>query len=181
VECLPCFDTARLDFPVPAGYQCCLVYMGGSSATHAWDREELAKVAHLRRLPVWVPTPGQDHPGDVALQVVAWLRRNKVPPGRHVLWDMETGKEPDPAWLNMAAGRVAKAGFRNLTYGSMSVVFGNPQRDGYFVANPTGHPHMVSRIGVKGTQYAFDIAVPGGTIDQSLISTDLAHELWLPA
>lgn len=187
VEVVSAFDAAYCPDPVPPGYGACLVYAGGSSATHAWDDAELARVAHLPRLPTWVPTPGHEGPLAAAEALLAWLAAHKVPPvdprtgqHTHVLWDMETGKEPDAPWLNAAADRVAKDGYWNLVYGSLSTLFGQPSRDGYCVANPTGQPHMFMRPHVKMTQYAFDVAVPGGTIDQSLITAELARQLWLP-
>src|SRR5215472_7517315 len=141
------FDAAHCPDPVPAGYEWCMVYAGGTSATHAWEQAELALVRHLPRLPVWVPTPGSDDPVNAAQLFVAWLKAHNVPPvrgGEHtrVMWDMETGREPDPEWLKKAASVLALAGYFNLVYGSIDTLFGQPARSGYVVANPTNVLHM---------------------------------------
>lgn len=188
VEVVEAFDAAHCPDPVPDGYRACMVYAGGSSATHAWTQAELDRAAHLPRLPVWVPTPGHEDPHAVADQLLAWLAGHKVPQladqcGHHtfVMWDMETGKEPDAAWLNRAADRVAAHGYRNLVYGSISTLFGQPARSGYIVANPTGRPHFYQHPEVEGTQYAWNVKVPGGTIDQDLFSVRVLRQLWQPA
>jgi len=174
------FDAEFCPDPVPSGYQWCMVYAGGSSAAHPWDSAELARVAHLPRLPVWVPTPGTDNPVTAAAELMAWLRGHKVPAGTHVMWDMETGQEPDPQWLGKAADAVRKAGWLNLIYGSVSSIFGQPRRDGYVVANPTGQPHMYAAANVRATQYSFNVTEPGGQIDQDLMAVDLVRQLWKP-
>src|SRR5258708_8027882 len=100
------FDAAFCPAPVPAGFPACMVYAGGSSASHPWTARELALVAHLPRLPVWVPTPGTDNPRQAGLTFVAWLAANKVPAvapkGEHTpgMWDLETGRVPYPRWGN---------------------------------------------------------------------------------
>lgn len=182
------FDAAHCPNPVPPGYRWCMVYAGGSSATHAWDDQELQLVAHLPRLPVWVPTPGSDNPHTAAEQLIDWLAAHGVPaatqptdPRVHVMWDMETGKEPDPTWANLAADDLDQAGYSNLVYGSKATLFGQPRRDGYVVADPTGVAHLYPRPGVRATQYAFDVQTPGGTIDQDAMERDLVSGLWLPA
>jgi hypothetical protein len=93
---------------------------------------------------------------------------------------METGKEPDPDWLTVAADDVRAAGYRNMVYGSVSTLFGQPQRSGYVVANPTGVVHMYPVANVQGTQWKFDQPVPGGTIDEDVLAKFAVQELWLP-
>ena len=187
VEVLPVFDAEHCPDPLPADFRACLVYAGGTSAAHAWDQAELDRVAHLPRLPVWVPTPGHDAPLQAADDFIHWLNQHNVPSRNagsgqpvHVLWDMETGQEPDAHWLNRAADRLAEHGWFNLVYGSTSTLFGQPARDGYIVANPTGAPHMFMHPQVKGTQYAFDVQTAGGKIDESLFAVELVNQLWMP-
>jgi len=180
------FDAEHCPDPAPAGYEGCLVYAGGSSAAHAWDLDEIrrAKSVVKRMLPVWVPTPGSDNPVKAGQDFVAWLKAHNVPTSKeagypvHLMWDAETGKEPDPGWLDIACQVTSAAGWWNLIYGSLSVIFFQPPRDGYVVANPTGQPHMYPHQMVKATQYAFNVPVTGGTIDQSLVSVELAGQLW---
>lgn len=184
VETLECFDAEFCPDPIPRGYPLCMVYIGGTSAAHVWTDAEIARVAHLRKLPIWVPTPGMDDPKTAGQHCAARLKALGVPTSAkarhpvHVMWDLETGTEPDPAWVDRACRQTAEAGYWNVIYGSVGTIFGQPERDGYIVANPTGHPHMYARAGVKATQYAFNVKTPGGLIDQSLVSADLALQLW---
>src|SRR5229473_2127120 len=137
VDTVEMFDAAFCPDPVPAGFACCMVYAGGSSALHPWTQRELSLVQHLPRLPVWVPTPGLDNPRQSALGLVAWLTAHKVPQtapnGEHtlIMWDLETGREPYPRWVNIAADVLRAHGYFNLIYGSTSVLFGQPARSGY--------------------------------------------------
>jgi len=186
VHCVQSFDAEHCPDPAPTGYEGALVYAGGSSAAHAWTDKEIARAAAVVKwlLPVWVPTPGTDDPVKVGKEFVAWLTAHKVPTSTvaehpvHLVWDLETGKEPDAAWADQACRVTTNAGWYNLIYGSLNVIFHQPVRDGYFVANPTGQPHMYDHRDVKATQYAFDVKVPGGVIDQSLVSVELANQMW---
>jgi len=180
------FDSAWCPDPVPDGYDGCLAYAGGTSASHAWTQAELDRVAHLPRLVTWVPTPGADSPRHAAASFRQWLGDHGVParhdePRVHVLWDLETGREPDPAWVSTACDYLRSAGYDNLIYGSPGWVLGQPRRAGYLVANPTGVPHLYQAPGVVGTQYAWNVPVAGGVIDQDVIVRRLLRRLWQPA
>lgn len=179
------WDSAACPATPPAGHAACMAYFGGSSATRAWTTDELdhVKALKLRILPVWVPTPGSDNPRAAAEGLIQRLHDESVPAGVHVMWDMETGKEPDAAWLNRAADTVAAAGWLNLVYGSTSTLFGQPPRDGYVVADwaVPRQPHLYGRAHVRATQFANDVSLPDGhKIDQSVITHDLLAELWAP-
>ncbi len=192
VQVIKAFDAENCPNPVPAGFGACMVYAGGSSAAHAWTEQELALVAHLPRLPVWVPTPGVDDPLQAAAGFAAWLKAHQVPAlnraGEHtrVMWDLETGREPDPQWLNRAADHLGQlAGVWNLVYGSVSTLFGQPQRAGYVVADfpqppAAGQLHLYQRPGVVATQYSAEVPVPGGVIDEDVFTAELARQIWLP-
>lgn len=182
VPCGQMFDAEHCPNPIPPGYSSCLVYAGGSSAAHAWLDREIARAAAagLALLPVWVPTPGLDQPAAAAAGFVSWLTAHKVPHGAPILWDIERGNVTDPAWYKAAADITAKAGYLNLCYGSLNVVFDHAARSGYFVADPTGTPHLVSHDHVKATQWRFNVPTPGGPIDQSLIARYLEAQLWVP-
>jgi len=170
-----------------------MVYAGGSSAAHEWTSSELALVKHLPRLPVWVPTPGSEDPAKAASGFAEWLRGHHVPPvnryGEHmrVMWDLETGKEPDPQWLKRAADHLQKqTGMWNVVYGSISTLFGQPARSGYIVANfpsppAVGQAHLYQRPNVVGTQYSAEVPVPGGVIDENVFTAELVHQIWQPA
>lgn len=188
VPTLRVFDAAYCPDPVPEDYAGCLVYIGGSSADHIWTDTELARVKAYRRLCTWVPTPGSDNPRQVARQAVRRLHELGVPRGydgygRHpaVLWDMETGQEPDPRWLNIAADYVWQAGYANLVYGSLDTIYGQPTRSGYVVAHYDGNPELPDHPGVIAKQYAADVHTPGGPIDQSAFLTTAFGHFWQPA
>lgn len=188
VDCTEGADAEFCPDPLPADAAWWMVYAGGSSAGHAWDAQELARVAHLPRLPVWVPTPGSEDPVRVADEFLTWLHDHSVPlldPATgerlRVMWDMERGKTPDPVWLNKAADHLHAAGVRSLVYGSVDTLFRQPPRAGYCVANPTGSVHMYPRPEVVLTQWIFDVVTPGGTIDRSAATTQLVRQMWQPA
>lgn len=182
------FDGAFCPDPVPAdiggvpvGW--CEFYMGGSSAFRpdGWDDAEMERVEHLPKLPVWVPTPGRENPRQSALGCVDALRRYGVPahaaPYRAVLWDLETGTEPDAPWLATARAYLLAAGYDSLVYGSASWIFGYPPYSGYLVADPTGRPHMYVHPGVAGTQYEWGVNVTGGQVDLDLLDDALLPHL----
>lgn len=189
------WDSAYCPPVIPAGFDGCMVYAGGSSYSgvasgirpDGWTAEDLSRLPEgYAKLVVWVPTPGRDNPRQAARMFLDWLQRHRVPTareneGRHIrlLWDLETGVEPDPHFLNVSAGYMLSAGYFNLSYGSDSWAFGQPQRAGYIVAEPTGEPHMNQHPGVIGDQYAWNVAVPGGgRIDITMVDRGLLNVLW---
>jgi hypothetical protein len=176
------WDAAFCPDPVPAGHAYAKVYIGGSSAYHVWTADERAKVHGMRVMPIWVPTPGVDNPRQVAMQAADALKAIGVTPFqtpyRALMWDLETGREPDPGWLTVAADKLNSLGYDNLVYGSVSAsgLFSYPSRLGYVVADPTGKPHMYDHADVAETQYAQNVTVPGGQVDLDLLNESiLAH------
>jgi hypothetical protein len=159
-------------------------YLGGSSAFRTWAVGEWQRAsdAYGRVLPIWVPTPGSDNPRQVGLAAIDALRAAGVPnhatPWRVLMWDLETGVEPSPAWLTTAADTLANAGYGSLIYGSPggSHVLSYPRRTGYVVADWNGRPTLYPAAGVVGTQYAANVTVPGGVVDLDVMEeTMLAH------
>ena len=158
-------------------------YLGGSSAFRTWTVPEWQRAsdAYGRVLPIWVPTPGVDNPRQAAKAAIDALRTAGVPdhaePWRVLMWDLETGTEPAPAWLTTAANALAAAGYGSLVYGSPegSDVLSYPRRSGYVVADFTGRPVLYPAPGVVATQFAAEVAVPGGVVD-----LDVMDETMLP-
>jgi hypothetical protein len=178
------WDAAFCPDPAPDqddGYSWCEVYIGGSSATRrtGWNVTERARVADLPKLPVWVPTPGRDNPRQSALDCLYALRIFGVPawatPWRAVMWDMETGTLPDPAWFKVAHGVMMAAGYGTVSYGSQGWAFGEPNYLGMIIADPDGtpdfrplraaHPDAL----IVGKQYKWQVDTPGGVIDQDAL------------
>ena len=190
------WDAAPVPNPIPttingqkqsyAGF-----YIGGSSAFHVWTPDELLRLdeagesAGLLAMPIWVPTPGFENPRQVGLEAAARLRALNIPdhatPWRVLMWDMETGKEPDPSWLTIAATTLASAGYGSLVYGSVdgSGLFSYPARSGYMVAFPNGQPRLYPHPNVVGTQYQFSVPVPGGVVDLDVVDSSLLAHLGL--
>src|SRR5260370_10121834 len=137
------WDAAFCPDPLPgAGFQFAGAYLGGSSALRVWPDDELARVAHMLVLPIWVPTPFLDNPRQTAIQAAHRLAQVGVPhharPFRAMMLDLET--ITNPAWVNAFAGRLASLGFDTIPYGSSGDIFLNPRRPPYPVPDPTGHP-----------------------------------------
>lgn len=189
------WDAAYCPDVIPSGFNGCLVYAGGSSYSgvtsgirpDGWDASDLARLPEgYHKLITWVPTPGRDNPREAARMFLSWLVRHNVPThkengGRYIrlLWDLETGVEPDPHFLNVAAGYMFSAGYFNLSYGSPDWAFGQPQRAGYITANPTGNPHIMAHDGEVGTQYAWNVLTPAGyRVDLDMVDEGLLPVLW---
>lgn len=188
------WDAAYFPDPAPDqddGYAWCEFYLGGSSATrqNGQSAAELARVAALPKLPVWVPTPGVDNPRQSALSCLTALRAFGIPayakPWRWVMWDMETGTLPDPAWFKVAHSVMVAAGYGTISYGSTSWVFGEPNYSGLIVAQPDGNADLAQLRAqhpgalIVGKQYRWGVTVPGGRIDQNVLDARYLPHLGL--
>lgn len=188
VATVEAFDAEACPDPVPADVEVAQPYIFGSSAAAIWDVHELARVRHLHKLPICVPTPGTDDPRKVASQLANRMVTLGMPRGGYgdgglvsIMWDLETGREPDNPWLKVAADRLHAHGFGSYCYGSEDVIYHYDQRRGYIVANPTGERHLVQHEGATGTQYAWGVIVPGGRINRSALARDMLRDMWRPA
>jgi hypothetical protein len=136
-----------------------LIYAGrmpdGSLASPQPDAYREWTPANIRndnsryRLPVWVcSNPGRNPYAD-ANAFNRWAAAWKVPATTAVVLDLETLEVP--AYCSAFYDVVGRAVF---PYGSTSSLFKNPALSGYFVADPTGIPHMNTHPAVVMTQYA---------------------------
>jgi hypothetical protein len=159
-------------------------YLGGSSAYHVWSDSERRRLnaSGLRALPIWVPTPGSDNPRQVGLAAAAAMGAVSIPnhatPWRVLMWDLETGVQPDPSWLNIAADTLASRGYGSLVYGSPggSGLFSYASRTGYVVASFDGNATLYPHANVVGKQYQANVSVSGGSVDLDVLqSGTLAH------
>lgn len=197
------FDAARCPDPVPVtvgGQQVrwCEVYIGGSSAFHVWDAAERARVDHLPKLPVWVPTPGLDNPGQSARGCLDALRALGVPPYakpyRAVMVDLETGSaDParglaDPGWLAAFRARILAAGYDTMPYASANVIFRYPAYTGRVMAcwdGSTAFECNGERLAgtIVAKQYVAEVHVPGGFVDLDVMTSAILPHLglWKPA
>lgn len=143
-------------------------YLGGALATHTWSHAELAEQSARWRLPIWVPDPAGD-PVAQAHDCVAALAALGVPAGVAYSLDEETSK--NAGFVHAFAQVTEAAGYLCVPYGSSGNIFSLPVRAGYWVADPTGVPHMYPHPGVEGTQWGFFT-----TYDESWFSETLP--LW---
>jgi hypothetical protein len=159
-------------------------YLGGSSAFRTWsdDERQQLSASGLQAMPIWVPTPGFENPRQVALQASAALKAVGIPPYakpyRALMWDLETGIEPDSQWMTVAANTLVSHGYDSLVYGSPdgSQIFSEPQRLGYIVAYYDGRPSLYPHPGAVGKQYQANVSVPGGEVDLDVLEGSiLAH------
>jgi len=159
-------------------------YLGGSSAFHIWSDAERRRLAasRLKAMPIWVPTPGSENPRQVALAAAAAMQAVRIPhhatPWRVLMWDMETGVQPDPPWLNVAADTLASRGYGSLVYGSPggSGLFSYAPRTGYIVADFDGKATQYPHAHAVGKQYQANVPVAGGEVDLDVLdSSILAH------
>jgi hypothetical protein len=164
-------------------------YLGGSSAFHTWTDVERRRLAAsgLKCMPIWVPTPGHENPRQVALEAAAAMLAVGFPPRarpwyRPLMWDLETGTEPDPGWVRTAALTLHQRGYDSLLYGSVdgSHIFAEPLGpgfSGYIVAHYDGIAELYPHPGVVGKQYAANVAVPGGEVDLDVVAGSLLAHL----
>jgi hypothetical protein len=164
-------------------------YLGGSSAYHVWNAGERQLLARsgLRAMPIWVPTPGSDNPRQVAIAAAAALDGLRFKPFnrpwfRPLMWDLETGIEPDPGWVSVAAATLHARGYDSILYGSpaASHIFAEPLGPGwsaYLVAFYDGIPQLYPHPHVIGKQYAANVNVPGGQVDLNVVDASLLAHL----
>lgn len=187
VATVEAFDSEVCPDTIPSWAEACFFYAGGSSAAAVWPTDQLQRVEHLPRGPIWVPTPGRDDPRKVAAEAARDLRLLGVPASDtgpdqpvHLFWDLETGREPDPDWYRVAADRLHQHGYHSVSYGSLGYLFSYERRAGYWCADPSGVPHLTPHADVVAEQYAWNVIVPGGRINRDLIVRDMLPGLWQP-
>jgi len=147
-----------------------LGYFGGPNAYHVWSPQDWAIYKDNLKIPIWVGGLEGEAEGWAALQALYALR---VPSGKVIVLDLET--RIDKTYVDAFGGVLQWAGFKVWPYGSTSSIFGNPQLNGYAVADPTGVEHMYPHPGVRMTQYAF-----GPNYDEDAIKDWLVQQgdLW---
>jgi len=138
-------------------------YLGGDTP-HIWTDAEWKRFGSLRKLPIWVRSdPGAVNAEADAFAALEGLYGLRVSRGTTIALDLETAV--DSGYVNTFHGVMRWAGFYVWVYGSASTVFGNPEADGYWVADYAGRgPFMYPHKMVKATQY-----VNGTNYDSSLV------------
>lgn len=155
------------------GFDICAFYAWGNTP-HVWTLAQLDAQPARYRLPICVPFP--DRTGqEQARQFDLALTEFGCPHGVAVALDMEANR--DPSLVNGFADQVHADDRFTIVYGSTGSLFYNPVRSGYWVADPTGSPHMYEHPHTVGTQYSWQgSGFEGQRIDLSLFTDGLA--LW---
>lgn len=165
------FDSANPDSLPADASEAIAGYFGGPNAYNVWPAGAWGRFARQRKLPIWVA--GLDGAGE-GRQAATVLLDLAVPVGAYIAVDMEGRR--DITYLDAFYGVVRSAGWRVWVYGSASTVFGNPQLNGYWVADYAGvGPFMYQgHSGVRATQWT-----PGAKFDQSTIDPWVLNGMWL--
>lgn len=156
---------------IPPGFDIVGGYYGGPQAFRVWPRAEWGQFPGYK-LPIWVG--GQDGPGE-GRAAVAELDLLGVPAGSITALDMETRR--DAEYVNHFSDVLAQADFRVWVYGSEATVYGNPPRNGWWVADYTSDLVLVDQLlqvaHVRAVQYN-----PAGPYDVSLVKKWTEGEMW---
>lgn len=149
-------------------------FYGPGRTPHVWNDGQISAQPARFRLPICVlyaDRPGRQQ--GVAFQ--AWLDSVKCPLHVTIAADLETLVIPQV--LDDFADVIHSGGRFTMPYGSPGSLFRNPPRAGYWVANPTGTPHMYEHPHTRGTQWTWDGTGPAGLrIDESVFDDSLP--LW---
>lgn len=151
-----------------------LGYFGGAGAFNVWAPPQWDQFRGQPKIPMWVPPTGPKNGTVDGTTAVRALRALGVPRGKVTLVDMETMK--DRSYLDNYGHELQSAGYKVWVYGSVSSLFGNPQLNGYAVADPTGIMHMYPHPGVRMTQWAFGPLFDQDAIKEWLLQQD---DLWI--
>jgi hypothetical protein len=155
---------------IPPGFDIAAGYFGGPNAYNVWQRPDWDRFPGLR-LPIWVC--GYDGAAEGAA-AAGLLKILGVPGGAVAVADMET--RVDRTYLEAFGAELAAAGYKTWVYGSAGTVFGNPQLNGYWVADYVANPlPVLTQTGVRAVQFAPDLA-PG--YDESWVKPWTATALW---
>lgn len=161
------WDASSPPATAPGGYDAAAGYIGGNTP-HVWTVPEWKRLGGLPKLPIWVRSNPAGHTGhDDGFAALEQLYTIGCPRGSTIALDLETAIAQ--AYVISFNQVMTWAGFYVWVYGSRSTVFGNPACAGYWVADYTGQAHMVIGPAVRATQYAAEVIVPGGRVDQSVV------------
>jgi hypothetical protein len=148
-------------FDIAAGY------LASGFQYHSWSAADW-KSAPGMKLPIWVG--GSNGVGE-AQSCLYQLRNLGVPAGSVFALDMEMRISSN--YVSSFGAVMQHEGYKVWVYGSASTVFGNPQLNGYWVADYIYTPFMHSHMGTRATQWT-----DGPKFDQSTVKAWEASNLW---
>lgn len=170
---LKCFDAStQIPELAPEGCDAVLGYVYGKTATHIWTLGQWLQFRHLRQFPAAVADIGSKDlasegtaQAEGAVEAVAKLGWHK---GRVIVCDMEAWH--DPVYWSAWKARVEKLDYTPAWYGSGEYASSYPC-DFKWLADPDGKPEIPAGYAAK--QYAWDVTVPGGLVDLSVVTRKL--------
>jgi hypothetical protein len=166
---IKCFDASEQIPPsAPSGCEACLGYIGGATALHVWTLAEWKRFGHLIQFPCWIADFSGD-PVKQGQQAAEAASKLGWRPGRGIVLDMESTS--DKSFLTKWADEVHKAKFVTIWYGSRAV---SGQASDYkrWLADPDGIAALVP--GFDAVQYEWNVQVPGGVVDLSVLDSKMA-------
>lgn len=148
-------DASKPALPLPSGFGAVAGYIGGDTP-HVWTAADWDKFPGMRKVPIFVRSGNAGAAGGEADGWAALHELYKLGVPKHtiVVYDRETSS--DAAGTAAFGAVVQWAGYFVVTYGSKDNLFTHPGLNGYWIADPTGKPHMYDRSGVVATQYLED-------------------------
>ena len=156
---------ANLDgtsFDVVAGY------LSTPNADHPWTVNDWRGIPGYK-LPIWAGGMNGLQEAEACLSQMQYL---DIPKGKVVALDMET--RVDVSYVSAFGAVMQHNDYLVWVYGSASTVFGNPQLNGYWVADYLYMPFMYSHKGVRATQWT-----DGPLYDQSTVKQWELGNLWV--
>jgi len=166
---IKCFDASeQIPSLAPDGCEAVLGYIGGPEALHTWTLEQWQQFGDLIQFPCWIPDFGGD-PATQGTEAAAAASKLGWRRGRAVILDMEA--VDDPSFLKAWAAEIKNAKFTPVWYGSGEY---SAQATGYirWLADPDGVAAL--QPGFDAVQYAWNVQVPGGVVDLSVVDSRLA-------
>lgn len=142
-------------------------YLHSPNAYHAWDRTDWRPIPGPK-LPIYVATMnGRTDAEDCLIE----LQTLDVPKGKVIAYDLEG--RIDVTLVASFGAVMQHHGYKVWVYGSADSVFGNPQLNGYWVADYLYHEFMYNHPGVRATQWT-----DGPKYDQSTVKRWELANLW---
>jgi hypothetical protein len=163
-----CFDASeQIPSAAPSGCEACLGYIGGK-ALHTWSLQEWQRFGDLIQFPCWVADFSGD-PGKQGTQAAEAAAKLGWHTKRAIVLDMEAVN--NPGFLTAWAAEVRKAKFTPVWYGSRA---SSAQASAYvrWLADPDGVAGL--EPGFHAVQYDWNVTVPGGVVDLSVVDSELA-------
>ena len=161
---------------LPADVAGIMGYLGANGRTpHMWTVQEWDRFAHLLQMGIWVadltanPVDQAKAAAEAAHQL-GWFRGDR----RGILLDFEASA--DPAFIGEMGLKLREDGYVPIGYESTGVLNANPRLDGIVLARPGTPPTVPAGQLLIGSQYRWDVILPGGgKVDLDVFDSSARH------